>query len=208
MTRIQFARRPDRRGSALGSTPRALWHPWPSNHLSVCGHLQPCGWSAWPTSFQAAKQRMWSLHWADAQHGTSDAPPQQGTSQPKVRVGEQSAEIQVVAAPIRLRGRDQASKKWPTSWVNSQMLTLNTHRPSVKCSLSACLSVCLSLSLNVCLCLCLSVRCVPASVGLVCGVRCQRAPHLFSDLCSQTLPLVTSLFTLPQYAASAMDDHG
>ena len=100
-------RRPDRRGSALKSTPRALWHPWPSNHLSVCGHLQ-CRWSAWPTSFQAARKRMWIVHWADTQLGTSDAPPQQGTSsQQKVRVGEQSADdIEVVAAQIRLRGRD------------------------------------------------------------------------------------------------------
>ena len=49
---------------------------------------------------------MWSVHWADAQLGTSDAPPQQGTSQPEVHVGVQSADIEVVAAQIRLRGRD------------------------------------------------------------------------------------------------------
>ena len=151
MTRIQFTRRPDRRGSALKSTPRALWHPWQSNHRSVCEHLQ-CRRSAWPTSFQAARKRMWIVHWAYAQLGTSDAPPQQGTSsQQKVRVGEQSADIEVVAAQIRLRGREQASKKWPTSRVNSQVQTLNTLRPSVKC-LPVCLSVCLSLLVCVSVC--------------------------------------------------------
>ena len=93
MTRIQFARRPDRRGSALGSTTRALRHPWPSHHLSVCGHLQPCRWSAWwPTSFQAARKRMWIVHWADAQLGTSDAPPQQGTSLQLKVLAERSAD--------------------------------------------------------------------------------------------------------------------
>ena len=210
MTRIQFTRRPDRRGSALKSTPRALWHPWPSHHLSVCGHLQHCRWSAWwPTSFKAARKRMWIVHLADAQLGTSDA-PQQETSQPKVRVGELGADIEVLAAQVPLRGRDQASTKWPTSRVNSQVKTLNTLRPTVKClsvCLPACLPVCLSLSLIVCLCVCLSVRCVPASVGLVCGVRCQRADHPL-----RTSPLRPSLSShssslLPHYAASAMDDH-
>ena len=210
MTRIQFTRRPDRRGSALKSAPRA-WHPWPSDHLSVCGHLQPCRWSAWPTSLQAAKKRMWIVHWADAQLGTSDA-PQQGTSQPKIRVGEQSAE-DIVAAQIRLRGRDQASKRWPTS--RGQLTSANIEHTSpfsemplcLPVCLSVCLSVSLSLSLIVCLCLCLSVRCVPASVGLVCGVRCQLSLHPL-----RTSPLRPSLSShpsspLPQYAASAMNDH-
>ena len=199
MTRFQFARRPDRRGSALGSTSSALRHPWTSHHLSVCGHLQPCRWSAWwPASFQAARKRMWIVHWADAQLGTSDA-PQQGTSQPKVRVGEQSEDNEVVAAQIRLRGRDQASKKWPNSRVNSQVRTLNTHRPSVK-FLSVCLSVCLSVPLSLSHCLSVSTSvsqvcpCICRS-GVWCEVpTCSPSP---SDLSSQTIPLFTSLFTPP-----------
>ena len=159
MTRIQFTRRPDRRGSALKSTPRALWHPWPSNHLSACGHLE-CRWSAWPTSFQAARKRMWIVHWADAQLGTSDAPPQQETSsQPKVH-GEQSADIEVVAADPTARS---GSSIHEMANLQGQLTSENIEHTSPYSEMPLCLPVCLSVSLSliVCLCLCLSVRCCP-----------------------------------------------
>ena len=147
-----------------------------------------------------------------------DAPPQQGTSQPKLHVGKQSADIEVVAAQIRLRDRDQASKKWPTSRVNSEVKTLNTLRPTVKCSLSVCLpvflSVCLPACLPVCLSVCLSVclylslsHCLSVSLSVcqVCpctcrsGVWCEvltRSQSLFGPLLSLHIPLRPSLTTL------------
>ena len=113
-----------------------------------------------------------------------DAPNQQETSQPKVLVGEQSADIEVVAAQIRLRGRDQASKKLPTSRVNSQVQTLNTLRPTVKC-LSVCLSVSLSHCLPVCLSVCLSVTVtVSVSVSVSVSLSLSRSQCL-----SVSLPL-------------------
>ena len=211
MTRIQFGRRPDRPGSSLDRLNVRFGTRGPQIICFCAGICNLVDGLRGLLSFQAARKRMWIVHWADALLGTSDAPQQETSSQPKVRVGEQSADIEVVAAQIRLRGRDQASKKLPTSKVNSQMKTLNTLCHAVKClsaSLPACLPACLSVCLSVCLSLSVSLsRClsVSLSVSQVCpcicrsGVWCEvptRSPSP-SDLSSQTLPLFTSLFAPP-----------
>ena len=172
MTRIQFARRLDRPGSALDRLHVRFGTRGPQIICLCAGICNLVDGLRDILRFRP-RGRGCGLCIGRTLRLERDAPTQQGTSQPKVHVGEQSADIEVVAAQIRLRGRDSASKKWPTSRVNSHVQTLNTLCPAVKC-LSVCLSVCpsLSLSLSQCLSVSLSVTQVCPCICLS-GVRCE-----------------------------------